>query len=34
MEAESSIKTSLEQQAQEVDLEHQSTLLMAQHKKM
>ena len=29
MEAESSIKTSLEQQAQEVDLEHQSTLLMA-----
>src|SRR5260221_6137605 len=29
MEAESSIKTSLEQQALEVDLEHQSTLLMA-----
>jgi peptidoglycan/xylan/chitin deacetylase (PgdA/CDA1 family) len=29
MEAESSIKTSLEQQVQEVDLEHQSTLLMA-----
>src|SRR5260370_3708498 len=29
MEGESSIKRSVEQQAQEIDMEHQSTLLMA-----